>query len=133
MQISNSDTAAASVAPDSHRAEADGHDTRDSDDSSYTGVSQSQESDNSVTRLSPTHDSNDSFDDSPVRKRAKVSNRMKWTNKEVEEIKKYLGEYLSTTTTPGKKDCLKAIADGRKNGGQLQRRGYSLIVKKIST
>ena len=44
-------------------------------------------------------------DSEHVRKKAKNTNRVKWTTTEVKEIKKYFANFLTTKTTPGQKEC----------------------------
>ena len=80
-------------------------------------------------------DNNSSSEEEPFPKRRKVakkSNRVQWTELEMQEIKKYLGGFLASKITPGKKDCILAISKSKSDGGQLHRRDYTLIVKKVS-
>ncbi|XP_071121847.1 uncharacterized protein [Mytilus edulis] len=67
-----------------------------------------------------------------LKENLKKTTRVKWTTEEEEEIKKYFGNHLKVKTTPGKSECLKIIQKSRENGGQICRRDYHTIVKKIS-
>ena len=58
--------------------------------------------------------------------------RVRWTDKELEEIKLYAAKYLKEKKTPSRKVCLAYIKKSKETGGQLQRRSSALIVKKIS-
>jgi len=59
-------------------------------------------------------------------------NRVRWTSKEMDEIKMYAAEYLKKKKTPSRKVCHDYIKRSRAAGGELQRRSADLIVKKIS-
>ena len=58
--------------------------------------------------------------------------RVHWSTEEVKEIKKYFDKHLTTKTTPGKMECLKAIGKSKQSGGVLHKRFYHTIIKKIS-
>ena len=66
-----------------------------------------------------------------LQKRKKV-NRVKWTSKEFEEIEKYLGHKIREKKNPNMQDAVKAINLSRKNNGQLKRRHWHTLVKKVS-
>lgn len=89
---------------------------------------------NNVSDLAAHRDSASDSDISfePPKKRIKTTTRVMWTNTEIDELKMYFSEFLSTKTTPGKDFCKKAIEKSKMNGGQICRRAYHLIVKKIS-
>lgn len=70
-------------------------------------------------------------DTTPVKKKKHV-NRVKWSKEEEDEIRKYLGNFLATKTTPSKPECLRAIAQSKEHKGKLQLRYWHTIVKKIS-
>ncbi|XP_014676676.1 PREDICTED: uncharacterized protein LOC106816566, partial [Priapulus caudatus] len=57
---------------------------------------------------------------------------VKWTPKEEEELRLYLSDYLDSKITPGREACLKAIELSKQNNGELHRRVYHKIVKKVS-
>ena len=59
-------------------------------------------------------------------------NRVKWTATEVDELRRYLKSAFEMGKTPCRKACEKAIKLSKKNGGELQRRDYRKIVKKVS-
>ena len=67
-----------------------------------------------------------------VEKKLRKSNRVKWTAKEFEEIQQYFEKHLKVKATPGKSECLKVIKKCKEEGGQICRRDYHTIVKKIS-
>lgn len=58
--------------------------------------------------------------------------RVRWTEKEMEELRKYAAQYLQLKKTPSRKVCAAFIKKSRECGGQLHRRSPALIVKKIS-
>ena len=58
-------------------------------------------------------------------------NRTSWTNEEVEELKQYFKEHISTRSTPGMKDCQRAIQMSRKHNGVLHKRPWETIKKKV--
>lgn len=58
--------------------------------------------------------------------------RQHWTVEEMNEIECYLGIFLNSLKTPSMKDCVKAKRESLKNGGQLHKRHWHLIVKKVS-
>jgi hypothetical protein len=66
------------------------------------------------------------------RKKSKATNRVQWTINEVAELKKYLKVSFEIKVTPGRTACEKAKSLSRKNGGELQRREWPKIVKKVS-
>ena len=66
------------------------------------------------------------------RRRTKISSRKRWSAQEMEELNKYLSANMEARVTPGRKECLRAIALSKKAGGSLQYRSYDLIVKKMS-
>ncbi|XP_060571742.1 uncharacterized protein LOC132729920 isoform X2 [Ruditapes philippinarum] len=72
------------------------------------------------------------FDKSAKPSKSKKKNRQRWTEKEVKEIHLYLGKLIESGKTPSKKDCVKAKQQSLKNGGELHRRYWHLIVKKVS-
>lgn len=56
--------------------------------------------------------------------------RVKWSEVEVRELKKYFQHHLDTKVTPRKRECLAAVKKSKIRGGMLHRRAYPLIVKK---
>ena len=60
-----------------------------------------------------------------------VGNRKRWSEIEMDELKTLFKENLDTLTTPGMKACLKAIQSSKKSNGQLCKRTWETIKKKI--
>lgn len=58
--------------------------------------------------------------------------RKHWTEKELEEIQHYAGNFLQKKKTPNRNDCQKIIKRSQKDGGELSKRTPELIMKKIS-
>ncbi|XP_033762695.1 uncharacterized protein LOC117344151 [Pecten maximus] len=68
-------------------------------------------------------------------KNAKPVNRVKWSNEEEEEIMRYFKKYFHrevNKTSPSQHDCKAAVAFSEENGGQLQKRSWETIKKKVS-
>lgn len=65
------------------------------------------------------------------RKKTSSSTRIKWTEAELEEVKKYFRENLNTHTTPGRITCNMAIEKSRANGGSIQYRPWETLKKKV--
>ncbi|WAR09247.1 hypothetical protein MAR_019205 [Mya arenaria] len=68
----------------------------------------------------------------PKRKKAAQSTRQKWSEKEVEELKKFFKTYLDVGITPRQDAIKKALEKSKKENGALWRRKSHLIIKKIS-
>ncbi|XP_052097913.1 uncharacterized protein LOC127732765 [Mytilus californianus] len=66
------------------------------------------------------------------RKSAKKCNRMKWTETEEEEIRIYFKKHLAAKKTPRKEECLKVLSISKEKGGQLHRRYWHTVIKKVS-
>lgn len=66
------------------------------------------------------------------RKSAKQCNRMKWSETEEEEIRKYFKKHLASKTTLRKEECLKVLTISKEKGGELYRRYWHTVIKKIS-
>jgi len=83
-------------------------------------------------------DVTDESDQEPARhstrreKNKKDTKRQKWSEKETEELKKFFSKHLDRKVAPRRADCLKAKQESFKNGGELHKRSWHLIVKKIS-
>lgn len=67
----------------------------------------------------------------PSKKRNSASTQVKWTEKEEEEIQIYFIENFKTQSTPGRKECEKAINLSKLNNGVLYRRSWETIKKKV--
>ncbi|XP_062612913.1 uncharacterized protein LOC134274668 [Saccostrea cucullata] len=69
------------------------------------------------------------------RKRAKPSDRVKWTSRELEEVREYFSSYLdgsSARKCPGREECKESIRKSKEKNGVLQRRKWETIKKKVS-
>ncbi|XP_052085092.1 uncharacterized protein LOC127722235 [Mytilus californianus] len=66
------------------------------------------------------------------RKSAKKCNRMKWTETEEEEIRIYFKKHLAAKKTPRKEECLKVLSISKEKGGELHRRYWHTVIKKVS-
>lgn len=65
------------------------------------------------------------------KKRKAIFTRQKWTREELAEVQIYFKEHLSSKTTPGRQDCLRAIDESKANNGTLQRRSWETLKKKF--
>jgi len=61
-----------------------------------------------------------------------IPKRKLWDKEETAELRKYFDKHLKVKTTPGKTEVERAIARSKKSGGELHKRYYHTIVKKIS-
>ena len=58
--------------------------------------------------------------------------RVKWTEDEEKEIKEYFKEFLDgSKKCPRREDCLHAISLSKCSGGQLAKRHWETIKKKV--
>lgn len=62
----------------------------------------------------------------------KKMNRVTWTDTELSEIREYFANFLDTGTCPGKKDVQKVLIKSKDRKGELHRRHWHTIIKKIS-
>ena len=60
------------------------------------------------------------------------SERNRWTDAEMEELRKYAKDYLEKRKTPNRATCRTYIQLSRNKGGVLQERTAENILKKIS-
>lgn len=92
--------------------------------------------DDEVYQLDDDKDSSVSVEDQngePEREKKKpLAKRNRWTQKENAEIQKYFAKHLSVKKAPKRDDCLKAKQASLKAGGELYKRPWHLIVKKVS-
>lgn len=58
--------------------------------------------------------------------------RVRWTEEEIAELKKYADKYLQKRKTPSRKVCQTYLDQSRQVNGILQRRTADLLVKKLS-
>jgi hypothetical protein len=77
-------------------------------------------------------DSDQDLDRAQERKRKKPVKRQPWSTNEMTELKKYFAKHLADKVAPRKNDCDKAKRASFKCGGELHKRPWSLIVKKVS-
>ena len=60
------------------------------------------------------------------------SARVKWTTKELEEIQTYFGEHIASERNVKEKEARVAIKKSKQQGGQLHRRRWDIIKKKVN-
>ncbi|XP_063403047.1 centromere protein F-like [Mytilus trossulus] len=70
------------------------------------------------------------------RKKAKKSTRKKWTTTEIQELEKYMPQYFKKDdnpkrTCPTRAECLRAVKLSEENGGELFKRTWETIKKKV--
>ena len=58
--------------------------------------------------------------------------RKRWTESEIQEIRKYAEKWLKEKKTPSRKVCKSFIEKSRKEGGAIYKRTPDLLLKKIS-
>ena len=63
---------------------------------------------------------------------AKQTKRPKWSLKENKEINKHFQKFFDTGECPGKADCLKAMELSSKNNGEIHKRHWENIKKKVN-
>ncbi|XP_060084182.1 uncharacterized protein LOC132563439 [Ylistrum balloti] len=76
----------------------------------------------------------DSFSEQPQKKKSQKV-RVKWTEVEENEIKKYFSSYFDGTikkTCPSQQHCLLAVKKSAENQGELHRRKWDTLKKKVS-
>jgi hypothetical protein len=55
---------------------------------------------------------------------------VKWSEEEIEEVKTYFHECLTTKTTPNMKKCFMVIEKSRAAGGKIHLRSWATLKKK---
>jgi hypothetical protein len=65
-------------------------------------------------------------------KKSSTKRKTRWTPTENAEIHKYFAKHLSDKKAPNRADCLKAKQASLKASGELYKRPWHLIVKKVS-
>ena len=63
-----------------------------------------------------------------IKPRKTISKRVKWSEEEITEIRKYFGDYLKLKKKPGKKECLARLAKSKEDKGVLHRRFYHTLI-----
>ena len=73
----------------------------------------------------------DEVDEDNTKKKRKPLVRVKWTQKENQEIKKYFHDNLETHVIPGKRECEAAMEKSKESGGVIHKRYWETIKKKV--
>lgn len=86
----------------------------------------------SISDSSPDSEDNRELEYSEKKKKKKPNKRQRWSEKETSELNKYFANQLQSKVAPRKEDCIKAKQASFKAGGDLHKRPWHQIVKKIS-
>ena len=70
-------------------------------------------------------------EEQPKKRNKPTGNRQRWSPAEMDELNRYFKENIETLTTPGMKACVKAIQLSKNKNGQICRRSWESIKKKI--
>ncbi|XP_065928942.1 pneumococcal serine-rich repeat protein isoform X3 [Magallana gigas] len=95
-----------------------------------------QDTENAADQGKNVDDDIDIEDDFTVcRKKAKKSERVRWSPAEEEEIKKYFSRYFEghfQKKCPSREHCLDALKKSKENGGTIFKRKWETLKKKVS-